>query len=97
MNKKSWLIRFLRWTFGTDDSLGIPAPDFGMALDMGITAMCQLADRPPDEPYTGCVDTAQNGLKQIFEKGLIDGDDYCLGMANIDCYQLKEEALKCRK
>jgi hypothetical protein len=36
-------------------------------------------------------------LKQIFEKGLIDGDDYCLGMANIDCYQLKEEALKCRK
>jgi hypothetical protein len=86
MKKNPWIVRFLRWTLGADDALPIEQPDFGTALDMGILAMCQLADSG-SRNMAEQIEAAETGLLQVYRNGQITNVEFLIGIEYIKCWQ----------
>jgi hypothetical protein len=91
MKKNPWIVRFLRWTLGADDALPIKQPDFGTALDMGILAMCQIADSG-GRNMAEQVEAAKTGLLQVYRSGQITHDELLFGIEHIKCWQCGKSA-----
>jgi hypothetical protein len=60
---------FLCWTLGADGALPLEQPDFGTVPDMGILAMCHIADSDGRNTAEQ-IEAAKTGLLQICHDGL---------------------------
>jgi hypothetical protein len=84
--KNQWLVNFLKWALGTENALAMEQPDFGVAMEMAVAAMCQIADTAAEK-----IEAAKIGLLEVYRRGQITHDEYLFGVEYIKCWQLKHE------
>jgi hypothetical protein len=92
MKNNPWIVRLLRWALGTDDALPIEQPDFGTALEMGILAMCQIADSE-NRSAAEQIAAAKTGLLHVYREGRITHDELLFGIEYVSCWQCVHTAV----